>query len=238
MTDDAAIEAFEKLEGIALGRASLYRFLSESFRDPNLAEVEALRSGIAVAEIRETIGWLGGDAVVFDESIGMLANVAEELRDQDLPTTLRDLKVEYARLFIGSPRALVHPYASMQKSAPEGAERLLSVGLSVQSVEAMYTDAGIGLVADLREPPDHISTELEFLYFLCEKESEAWAEGHNETARDWRSRQRTFVDEHLKEWGIRFFEAVIDTTSRDYYRSLATLGKVFLRMESGAFRPS
>jgi len=238
MTDDAATEAFERLAEIAIGRASLYRFLSESFRDPNIESVGAIRSGAAVAGIGETIAWLGGDVVVFNESLDMLGNTAEELKDQDLPTILRDLKVEYARLFIGSPRALVHPFASMQQANPKGAERLLSVGRSVQSVEAMYTDAGIGLVAEIHEPPDHISTELEFLYFLCEKEAEAWAESDNETARDWRSRQRTFVDEHLEEWGIRFFEAVIEVTSRDYYRSLATFGKVFLRMESGAFRPS
>ncbi len=236
--DDAATQAFGKLARIAEGRAQLYRFLAGSFRDPSADGVRLLQEGTMFGEIGAAIEWLGADRAVFDGALGMLDDLAGQLVDQDPATALRDLKVEYARLFIGPPRPLVHPFGSVHLNQSEGSTKLVGVGRSVRSVESIYADAGVQVVAELREPPDHVSTELEFLYFLCEKEASAWGEGDNEAARQWRSRQRQFVDEHLKEWTGRFFDAVIAQTSHDYYRAVATFGKVFLRMEAGGFRPA
>lgn len=236
--DDAAAQAFGKLAEIAAGRARLYRFLTESFRDPSIDGVRSIQEGALTDEIRAAVGWLGADRVVFDGSLGMFEALSEQLAGRDPSTILGDLKVEYARLFIGPPRPLVHPYGSMHADQAEGSTRLLNVGRSVRSVESVYADAGVQVAAELREPPDHISTELEFLYFLCQREAAAWGDDDNEAARQWRGRQRRFVDEHLKEWAARFFDAVAENTVSDYFRAVATLGKTFLRMEAGAFRPA
>ena len=238
MTDEAATQAFEQLAEISAGRGGIYRILAEAFRDPNELTVKGLVDGTSAQSIDRSLDWLGTDRSIYDEAIGLVRRIGDQAAGGDPAKILQGLKVEYARLFIGPPRAVVQPYASMHVAAAPSKERLLNIGGSVRTVEQMYRDAGVQVTTALREPPDHISTELEFLFYLCGKEQTAWSEGDNEDAREWRRREREFVDEHLKDWGLKFFEAVAVAAAPDFYNAMASLGSVFLRMESGAFSPA
>lgn len=237
VTMDAAGQAFERIADIARSRGTVFRHLADAFRDPTPELVSEYTSGALADSVASAVAWLGVDRRVFDDSLAALreAGAAEALREG----ILRTLKVEYARLFIGPPRPLVSPFASTRLAPPSDLESpVLGIGKEARSVEASYDEAGVRVATELREPPDHIATELEFLYFLSGNESEAWRAGDDESARDWRRRQRDFVDGHVKTWALDFFDEVVAATTEPFYRAMAELGSVVVRMEAGAFRPS
>lgn len=236
-TMDAAGQAFERIADIARSRGTVFRHLADAFRDPTIELVAEYTNGTLADSVTAAVAWLGVDRRVFDDPIASLgeAGVADAPREG----ILRALKVEYARLFIGPPRPLVSPFASTRLTpASDFGGPLLGVGKEPRSVEATYEEAGVRVAAELREPPDHIATELEFLYFLARRESDSWRAGDDEAARDWRRRQSDFVDAHLKTWALDVFDEVAAATTEPLYRAMAELGSVVIRMEAGFFRPS
>ena len=237
MTQDAASQAFRRLAEVSSGRGGIYRLLAEAFRDPTIRTVNELVAGTTAASVDRSLEWLGADRAVFDEPLSKIGAFAENAQGIEADQCLLELKIEYARIFIGPPRAEVHPYASMHISASPNAERLLNVGGTARTVEQMYQDAGLQLIPRLDEPPDHVATEFEFLYYLCTKEQTAWEEADNEKAREWRRRQREFIDEHLKEWCPTFLEEVEHVANDGFYEAIASLGRVLIAMEAGAFKP-
>lgn len=237
-SDLAARHAFSMLTGVAEGRGAIYRALARAFRDPDPTTVRGLVDGSFMADVDAGIRWLGSDRHVFDSSLEMIRVAGEQLAGVAEPAASTGLRTEYARLFIGPPAALVHPFASMYANGSDETTPLLGVGRVVTQVEQMYVDAGLRVASSLREPPDHIATEFEFLYYLCAEEAAAWLAGADEDGREWRRRQRTFVDDHLASWGGGFLDEVAESTISGYYRAMASLGRTFLRMEAGAFRPA
>lgn len=230
-TMDAASQAFAKLAEVADSRAALFRLVAEAFRDPTPELAADFASGALARRAAESVSWLGPDRRVLDEAISVLAGGG----DGDLLA----LKVEYARLFIGPPRPAVTPYASPRLGAPSDlGGPLLGAGPQAREIEAVFAELGLRVAPELREPPDHIATELELLYFLCVREAEAWRTGDDEAARNWRRRQREVVDAHVKTWALDFFDEVSATTAEPLYRAVADIGSALIRMESGAFRPA
>lgn len=236
-TMDAADQAFVRLADVTAWRGDVFRLLAGAFRDPNPDLIAEHCSGTLVESVSAAVDWLGVDRRVFDEALSSLRAAAEGDARRD--GTLRAFKVEYARLFIGPPRPLVSPFASTRLApASDLGGPVLGIGREPRSVQADYEEAGVQVAAELREPPDHIATEFEFLYFLARRESEAWRAGDDEAARDWRRRQSGFVDAHVKTWALDFFDEVVSTTTESFYRAMAELGSVVIRMEAGFFRPS
>lgn len=231
-TMDAETQAFAKLADVAGSRAELFGLLAGAFRDPTPELAADHASGALARRAAESLAWLGADRRVFDEPLALLAEPA----DAD---ELLGLKVEFARLFIGPPRPVVSPYASTRLAAPSDlGGPLLGAGPSTRGIEAVYTELGLRVAPALGEPPDHIATELELLYFLCTREAEAWRAADDEAARDWRRRQRDVVDAHIRTWALDFFDEVAAATTEPLYRAAAGIGSALVRMESGAFRPS
>lgn len=230
-TMDAETQAFAKLAEVADSRAALFRVLVEAFRDPTPELAADLASGALARRVADSVAWLGADRRVFDEPLLLL--------DEGGSGDLLALKVEYARLFIGPPRPAVTPYASPRLGAASDlGGPLLGAGPQARAIEAVYTELGLRVAPELREPPDHIATELELLYFLCAREAEAWRASDDAAARDWRRRERDVVDAHVKTWALDFFDEVAATTTEPLYRAAAGLGSALIRMESGAFRPA
>ncbi|CAB5095502.1 Respiratory arsenate reductase cytoplasmic chaperone [Olavius algarvensis associated proteobacterium Delta 3] len=62
-----------------------------------------------------------------------------------------DLCVDFARLFIGPYALLAPPYGSVYL---DGERRVM--GNSTMHVRSFYSDAGLELSAQFKEPPDHI----------------------------------------------------------------------------------
>ncbi|WP_018306521.1 TorD/DmsD family molecular chaperone [Desulfitobacterium hafniense] len=232
---DAHSEADAKLMQVALNRSDVYQLLAISFRDPTPELIDGLLSGTYRSDTADCVHWLNADSKRFDEPLAGLERMAIENANRRSDEVLREMKVEYARLFIGPGAVAVSPYETTYfANSDEQGDTLLFNSLSARSVEKAYKEAGVSLASDQNEPPDHIATELEFLMYLCAQEGQAWKNEDNELAKKWRRSERDFIDKHLGNWAFSFFNRVAESTTFEAYRVLALLGKTFLELERGA----
>ena len=143
--------------------------------------MEALASGEAVSLLRAAVGWLRGGAAQYEPALTRLAEAGSQLAAAGSLAALGDLRTEYARLFTGPGRTAVMCYASEYLGASEPGSGRLN-GSAADSAEATYKNEGVSLVAARGDLPDHMTTELEFLFHLCRREEAAWAADDGEEA--------------------------------------------------------
>jgi len=136
---------------------------------------------------------------------------------------LDDLKIEYARLFVGPYSVPAPPYGSVYL---EDQRRVM--GHSTMDVQKKYAQAGLTLSETFKDNPDHIMAELEFMYFLIFKEIQAIQGGSLETVSDFLLKQRLFLQDHLAVW-IKDFGQNIETHSqKNFYKGLAMATQTFI----------
>jgi len=86
-----------------------------------------------------------------------------------------------------------------------------------------YKQEGLDIV--LKDAPDHIGVELEFMYFLALKEAEARADADPEQAACLRDEQASFLQTHLGTW----VEALVDNIERnartEFYKAIGRATK-------------
>jgi putative dimethyl sulfoxide reductase chaperone len=131
--------------------------------------------------------------------------------------------VAYAKLFLGPFEIHAPPYASMYLE-PEG--RLM--GPVSEAAEQAYAEAGLAPGAGPREAPDHITRELEFMYFLAFQEATT-------SEQVWTERQRRFFVGHLGRWLPELAAAMIEAGSHPFYDSLGRLLRIFAEGELAWF---
>ncbi len=186
-------------------RAEAYKFLSECYHVPDEKLLRAL----------ESLGKSTKGSFVSELSKNVPAVDGLEL-----------LKIEYARLFLGPFKVLVPPYGSVYL---EDERRVM--GESTIDARKWYEGEKLDIL--LKEVPDHIAIELEFMYFLVFKQMEAIRNSDSGTAGNYLEKQRSFLKAHLIKWVPEFADRVIDNASLAFYREVAKLTKEFILLEGG-----
>lgn len=132
--------------------------------------------------------------------------------------TPEELAPVHARLFIGPFDMQAPPWASLYLDP----EKQLMGETSRYAAKA-YAEAGLGPVTGPTDAPDHVTHELEFMYFLAFREGET---GDVE----WRQRQARFWREHLGAW-LPQMAALAKQASGEspFYTFLAELTLAFCR---------
>jgi putative dimethyl sulfoxide reductase chaperone len=125
-----------------------------------------------------------------------------------------DLKVEYARLFVGPFKLIAPPYGSVYL---EGKRMLM--GDSTLAVQKAYQENGLAL--EVSEAPDHIALELEFMHYLCLREANAEAGQNKEEAGRIAGARSEFIGKFLKPWVANFCTDIRTGTDNQFYRHLA-----------------
>lgn len=162
-----------------------------------------------------------------------LAALAAPLGDHFAAQDLQALLVDYTRLFLGPIEPLARPHGSFWLS---GETALMQD--STMEVQSLYQEGGFDLDEELREMPDHVAVELEFLYLLIFKQNEAARAGFDEVFASWAHLQHMFLERHLGAWIGRFAEATRRGAQTAFYRDLAELTERFVRMiAAGPARP-
>lgn len=231
---EAIDAAFSKLAHVALARANIFGLLAFAFFDPTEEFVGQLIDGSYVSELHGYFRDLtnrpisNGEA---REAFEPIKSVQADLARREMYDLLRELKVEYARLFIGPGQAAVPPYETIYGRKAKDISPLLMVSPEALAVEAAYKEAGVAISSELREPPDHFATECEFLYYLCGKESDSWMEGNNKEALVWRRKQLAFIDGHLGRWGVQFCQDVEAESHHPFYKAIAHFTKTIIQIE-------
>jgi TorA maturation chaperone TorD len=161
-----------------------------------------------------------------------MANVcepaAEWVRDMrkefEADAELEALKVDFSKLFVGPYKLFAAPYGSVYLDS----ERKM-MGDSTLDVKNRYREAGLDIARNFKDAPDHISAELEFMYYLIFKEIEAFSNYDIETAMDYTQKQKSFLEDHLMAWVPEFVNSIIENIENPFYLNLANATEAFLK---------
>lgn len=158
--------------------------------------------------------------VVNSKSLPYFDAMIAELNAQSIDM----LTIEYTRLFIGPYSLPVPPYGSIYIEK----ERKV-MGDSTMDALKHYQDFGLEMNRNLKEVPDHITIELEYMYFLIYKEIESIQLNDSELTQTYMVEQASFLTDHLNRWIPDFTKNVITNSSVEFYRSLANMTKTFIQ---------
>ncbi len=134
---------------------------------------------------------------------------------------LESLKIDYSKLFVGPYGLLAPPYGSVYL---EDTSRVM--GNSTMDVRNNYKEEGLDI--GLKEAPDHIAIELEFMYFFIFKEIEAIRNSDSVSAPSYLKKQKVFLETHLGIWVSEFADNVEANAQTEFYKNLARLTKSFV----------
>lgn len=189
-------------------RMEAYRLLSECYFLPN----EGLTAKLEALEFKL--------AEVCKPAIEFVRNMRKAFESG---AQIEPLKVEFAKLFVGPFKLFAAPYGSVYL---DGERKIM--GDSTLDVKSRYREAGLDTAQNFKDAPDHISAELEFMYYLIFKEIEAFADSDTETAMGFIQKQKSFLEDHLMAWVPKFADSIIKNAENPFYANLASATKAFL----------
>lgn len=218
---------------IAVARANIYNLLASAYAEPpSVRVVRAITDGTMLRAFCDA----GLDHIAAELGAFVLARDASDL--------LEEMEVEYTRLFVAPGPDYVAPYQSMySEGLGDGGTMLANDGKrldkrqlwgdSAVAAERMYREAGLAVTGELREVPDHIALELQFMQHLCGREAQALNVGRIQVAEESVRLQLAFLETQLAPWIERFCQAVVSTARHPFYRGIAnlTLGFVLSDVE-------
>lgn len=198
-------------------RAYSYKLLAECYYLPDEKQINLIyESGKPIKEFYSGILTLSArlpDGQGDEETKGLPDN-----------NELEQLKIDYSKLFVGPFKLLASPYGSTYL---EGSEVLM--GDSTMDVKNFYGQEGLFL--NIKEAPDHIAIELEFMCFLIFKEIEAIKTPDQEKENYYLIKQLSFLETHIGRWIPEFTDKVIANAQTEFYKNLARTTKVFIEKD-------
>jgi TorA maturation chaperone TorD len=187
---------------LAFRRAQVYRFLSDAFLYPNENWCDDLPL------LR---------AILYD-----LECFPADLPIQ--PVTLASLQADYRRTFgvAGSlcyetEYGLPHEYGQSQELA---------------DINGFYRAFGFTIGGQVRERPDHVAVELEFMSILALKEAYTANNGPVEHFEVCLDAERTFLGDHLGRWIDLFAQSVALNAGGGPYQALARFCTLFVSADA------
>lgn len=202
-------------EDKATAREDLCRFLAACYYEPTVefAEEHMFDSMLAAAERLDP----------------ELAAHTRRLGEAFAAAGLQELLVDYSRLFLGPVQALARPYASVWLTG----ENVVMQDTTMELLQ-LYEQGGFAIDDNFQELPDHVAVELEFLYLLTHQLDQAQGSGDAEALQALQVLRTAFLDGHLGRWLGGFILAMHDHAQTDFYRELAELTELFVRLEGQA----
>lgn len=202
-------------------RQVIYQLFGSLFLYPRADRVAALQT-VADQLVQDEAVW---QSFPFHESwlrlLSLLVDFSEEEQTR--------VEEEYVRLFTVNPVAI--PQESFYKDV-EGLAR----GMIIAHLEQAYRESGLETSPDIAESPDHVAVELEFMAFLCDKETQALQTSLDGEANQLLDQQRAFLCNHLGRWFPQFAKRVKDAEPNWFYGSLIEAAFLFLRHELSLLR--
>jgi TorA maturation chaperone TorD/DNA-binding transcriptional regulator YdaS (Cro superfamily) len=179
-------------------------------RAEEYALLATLLSSAPSAALLEQIAQLNGDATPLGRAHATLADAASI-------AVATEIAREYFELFVGLGRGELLPYASYY----------LTGFLNERPLSRLREDLaalGIERVQHNFEPEDHAATLCEIMAGFAAARLPASSEA-----------QRAFFEKHVSRWMGRLFADMEKAKNAKFYRSVGTLGRIFLEIESEAF---
>jgi putative dimethyl sulfoxide reductase chaperone len=187
---------------LALRRSQLYGFLSLAVLYPQENWTE---EAPLVNEISRNIGY---------------ATAVLELS----PATLPHLQAAFRRGF-GAAGSLCY-------ETEYGLPHEFRQAQEMADISGFYRAFGFDIGGALRERPDHVAVELEFMYLLTLKEAWALQEGNLEHAEVATDAQRKFLEDHLGQWISLFAQSLRHNATDESYQALSHFIEVFVEADA------
>jgi len=201
-------------------RQGLYRFLGAAMRPPEAERLSLLSSAWVFLNDRDLDTY--AFSLTWRRFGGALASHGH----------VEGLEVDYVRLFgvgmTGTPAMPTESYYRVP-SRDGGIANFISV------LQREYRSMGLKPVGTA-ETPDHISTELEAMSYLCGVEAEAWEAYKEQLAMDTLAREAKFLNGHLAVWIPVFAGRTRDASSGPFYGTLIDLIHAFVVSEADFVR--
>lgn len=192
-------------------KAALFELLSMAFGYTARETAEVVASGEYAEALSEAVVACGlGDGLAGEVRSGLAGYIG---RDAD--EVWHGLRVEYTRLFVGTPETVVSPFAGIWYAEGVGVDPLLFVNKESMAVERAMLGCGMRRPEGTNEPLDHIATECEFLNYLCLVHA-----GALEGVEASEGMYESFYSERFAWWKNRFAEAVL----RESHEGLLLVG--------------
>lgn len=198
----------KNLLNLESSRMEAFRLLSDCYRLPDQAFIEKIkRLEIHLAN--------------FSESASL---IVRQMRSEfDSNTLIEQLKIDHSKLFVGPYTLLAPPYGSVYL---DGERKIM--GDSTFDVINRYREAGLQTAENYKDAPDHISAELEFMYYLIFKEIEAFSKSGTEEAVAFLQKQKDFLEDHLLAWVPEFAGYIKKHAENPFYNNLGGATVAFL----------
>lgn len=186
----------------AIRRAQIYGYLCELFLYPRHNWSEDLP---LVAEIVQQLGWIGVQLSPFNASLA------------DLQAAYQSTFGIAGSLCYETEYGLPHEYRQSQEMA---------------DIAGFYRAFGFELGGDIRERPDHVTVELEFMHVLALKEAYALENDLTEHYEICVEGQQKFLQDHLGRWVGLFAQSVAHNAPDSLYVKLAQFAADFVRADA------
>lgn len=214
----------ENLEKNLVARALFYRFLALMFHEPGEVQISLLTDQKELQHLKEAAKTFEG--VATEINIGLALDQLQEVVRKN-SWTLRDLRVEYNRLFLGPTKPLCYPYESVYDLDREEEDRGTVMGPSASFFENALAVENLEIDLGRAELYDHVAIELEFMYFLLSKV----IEGEDETKTEYLAKSKSVFEQHLTKWLPTFGECVAEKSNHPLYHHLGHLLAGFIQVE-------
>lgn len=155
--------------------------------------------------------------------------LSELIKNIPADEELKSLTVDFSRLFIGPFKLSASPYGSVYLDGESAV-----MGNSTISVRKLYEQEGLKI--GLKEMPDHIAIELEFMHYLVIKEANADNDNFKDKARKYREKQLFFLSEYLESWIDEFTGRVEKNAQTQFYKILAKISRAFIQDDLQSLR--
>lgn len=155
---------------IAIQRSQAYAFFTDVFLYPDESWLEDL------PVVKDILGELDVDQVELEI----------------LPMTTEELQSAYRKTF-GATGSLCY-------ETEYGLPHVYMQSQEMADLSGFYRAFGFETGGSVRERPDHIAVELEFMHVMALKEAVAINNGHEEQAEICREAQKNFLKDHIGKW--------------------------------------
>ena len=190
---------------IAFRRAQVYHYLAGAFLYPQENWLEDLPVVAGILDELEVLqGWVFGHA---SQEFSLPALQSEHRRTFGL-TGSQCYETEFG---------LPHEFRQSQELA---------------DIAGFYQAFGFKVGGAVRERPDHLAVELEFMYVLALKEAYAVVNGLHEQVEICHDAQGKFLRDHLGRWIGLFAESLAQSTPSGPYLVLAQFAAAFVNADA------
>lgn len=208
----------EELEGLPLREAEL------SFR------------ALVCLHLSELMRYPEADGEPAGAARALAALFVEGSREHELSTqaaraadeaSLLDLQRDYTALFIGALEMAAAPFASFWL---DDARQL--GGPTTVAVEQAYRDFGMRLEQQRKQPGDHLSVMLEFLFIVLRDAACAAQAGDRPASTRLAAQAQEFFESYVAPWVCDMCGLVVAHAKTDFYRDVAELVSLVLVEDS------